>query len=126
MILTRENIHQAGNCGGFNSAQLTLLGAENSKHGWLRKLVGKEISDDDYQKLIELRGATKQKQIEIVPERKSFFISSARKPDGTELARKKLLNDIRSQVKNMLLSLKAGEGLSAQDHARRILEILKS
>lgn len=118
MILTSENIHAAGTNGiGFNSAQLTLLGATDNDKGWLRKLVGKEISDDDYQKLLSLKGAKKQAQIAIVPNRRKFFVQKPKK--GTDF-------QLKQQFHHVLASIKAGQLISAQDAARKILEIVES
>jgi hypothetical protein len=118
MILTNENIHAAASeRGGFNSAQLTILGANNSDRGWLQKLIGKEISDEDYQKLLLLKGAKKQMQIAIVPNRRKFFVQKPKK--GTDF-------ELKQQFHHVLASIKAGELISAQDAARKILEIVES
>lgn len=68
MILTSENIHAVatGKC-GFNAAQLTVLGVPVMEKGWLRKLVGKEISEEQYQLLRKLSGADRRERDRLVP-----------------------------------------------------------
>ena len=117
MKLTRENINALSNSGGFNSAQLTILGATDKRKGWLSKLIGKEISDDDYRKLLDLKGAKKQQQLEIVPQRRHFSNSKKVEKNLSILA-------IKQQFQRLILCVKAGENIAAQDHALRIVELL--
>ncbi len=64
MILTRQNIHAALNCGSPNSSQMNLLGVPYPlPAGWLRKLVGQEISDEAYAKLMSLKKPLKSKLV---------------------------------------------------------------
>jgi len=44
---------------------------------------------------------------------------------GKTVAAQKLINDCSNQFKNLLLSIRAGEMVSAQDHAQQILSLLK-
>ena len=118
MKLTRENINSLSNFGGFNSAQLTLLGASDKRKGWLSKLIGNEVSDDDWQKLIELKGAKKQAQLEIVPERRQFSNTEKKPENPTVLA-------VKQQFDRLVQCLEAGENVAAQDHAKRIVELLQ-
>lgn len=116
MTLTRENINSLSNFGGFNSAQLTLLGATDKRRGWLGKLIGKEVSDDDWKKLNDLKGAKKQLQLEIVPQRRHFSNSDKGEESPAILAAKQ-------QFDRLVSCLEAGENIAAQDHARRIVEL---
>jgi hypothetical protein len=58
MIITKKNLMALFNCGAPNSAQLTLLGLPPYplKKGWMKKAIGKEISDDLYRTLMSLKG----------------------------------------------------------------------
>lgn len=53
MKLTRELIHSVATSHvGFNRFQLSILGVQwPPKKGWLSNLVGKEISDSDFDRL---------------------------------------------------------------------------
>lgn len=57
MKLTREILHSAGTSGiGYNREQLRLLGVPwPPRHGWLSNLVGKDIPDDTWSKVMELK-----------------------------------------------------------------------
>jgi uncharacterized protein (DUF433 family) len=56
MQLTKKNIHAALNWGSPNSKQMEILGLKSPlPHGWLKDLIGKEMSDADYEKLCALR-----------------------------------------------------------------------
>ena len=60
MRLTREILHSAAP-GGFNHEQIRLLGVPiPEKKGWLLTLVGKEISDDTWAKVVRLNGVGKK------------------------------------------------------------------
>lgn len=62
MKLTRANIHAVLNNGAVNAKQLKLLGiAWPPQKGWLSQLIGKEISQADYDKLGQLRRNRKGK-----------------------------------------------------------------
>jgi hypothetical protein len=64
MILTREIIHEAGNgvsSSGFNRQQLQLLGiAWPPQRGWLRELIGTEIDEAKWAKVVQLRGINRK------------------------------------------------------------------
>ena len=55
--LTHENLHALGTNGqGFNKKQLHMLGISwPPKGGWLKKLIGTEITDIQYQTILSLR-----------------------------------------------------------------------
>ncbi len=59
MILTSNNLHAGGRSGvGFNRKQLEVLGVEwPPKKGWLRALVGTEISEEQYAEFLSHRKA---------------------------------------------------------------------
>ena len=65
MILTRELIMAAGlkNDGGtaFNNAQIKMFGGEiPATQGWIDRLIGKSIPEEDYAKACALRGVRKK------------------------------------------------------------------
>jgi len=63
MKLTYSIIHSAGSSGGdgFNYAQLKLLGVElPPKKGWLSNLIGKEVPDDIWIKVMALKGVRRK------------------------------------------------------------------
>ena len=65
MTLTHENLHAIATSGkGFTNHQLDILGvARPPKKGWVQKLIGTETTDDEYAKLLSLKGIRqKQKQ----------------------------------------------------------------
>ena len=48
--------------GGWSLTQLNLLGVKGQPvHGWIQSLVGREISVDDYAKVIALSGVKKKR-----------------------------------------------------------------
>lgn len=57
MKLTHDNLHALGTNGqGFNKKQLHMLGVSwPPKGGWLKKLIGTEITDIQYQTILSLR-----------------------------------------------------------------------
>lgn len=64
MNLTREILHSAGtsNC-GFNREQLYLLGVDwPPVKGWLSGLVGREVSDETWQMVLQLKSIRNRKQ----------------------------------------------------------------
>ena len=63
MQLTSENLHAAASAGsGFNYDQLNVLGVVcPPRRGWLQKLIGTHISDDDYAKVLSLKSAKQKK-----------------------------------------------------------------
>jgi Mor family transcriptional regulator len=70
MKLTHQLLHSAGTYSGsgFNKHQLELLGvAWPPPRGWLKKLVGTEIPDDEWEKVVALKGVRdKSKRDKIV------------------------------------------------------------
>jgi hypothetical protein len=72
ILLTHENLHkgQTGN-GGFNYAQLAALGvATPPRKGWLRRLIGTQVSAESYELFLSLKGATqcvKKRDSELSP-----------------------------------------------------------
>ena len=59
ITLTYDMLHKAGTTGysGWNSHQLALLGVgKKPKRGWLKRLVGRKISESTWNEVIELRG----------------------------------------------------------------------
>ncbi len=64
MKLSSETLHFLGTGGcGWNKPQLEILGIKwPPRNGWLKDLVGREIAEEDYQKLLELRGAKRNKR----------------------------------------------------------------
>ena len=63
MQLTYENLHAAASAGsGFNYDQLDILGVVcPPRRGWLQKLIGTHISDEDFAKFLALKGAKQKK-----------------------------------------------------------------
>ena len=57
--LTDKNLHALGTNGkGFNKKQLHILGISwPPKGGWLKQLIGTEITNEQYQTLLSLRNA---------------------------------------------------------------------
>lgn len=72
MKLTREFIDQGKSArGGWNRKQLALLGIPwPPPRGWPKKLEGKELSDEDAAKFLELTGKTKATTRVLSPHRK--------------------------------------------------------
>jgi hypothetical protein len=62
MKLTREIIHGAGTLGmGFNRHQLGLLGVKwPPKKGWLSGLIGTEIPDETWEKVMRLKSVRRK------------------------------------------------------------------
>ncbi len=58
MTITHETAHALFNMGSPNSAQLHLLGLPPYplQKGWMKDLVGREVPDDLYQKVLALKG----------------------------------------------------------------------
>ena len=58
MTLTHENLHAVATSGkGFNKAQLQLLlGTSFPKRGWLKRLIGTDITDELYAEVLALKG----------------------------------------------------------------------
>ena len=69
MKLTHDNIHAVATARkGFTKEQLAIFGiAWPPKKGWPKRLIGTEISDSDYARLMELKGS-KSKTTQIHPE----------------------------------------------------------
>jgi ribonuclease HI len=66
MKLTQEKIMAALNCGAINSRQLAVVGMTwPPRSGWMRRLVGMEISEETYETFRALR---KQKRETTAPE----------------------------------------------------------
>jgi len=63
--LTDENLHALGTNGkGFNKKQLSVLGISwPPKGGWLKKLIGTEITNIQYQTILSLRNAKQNEYI---------------------------------------------------------------
>jgi ribonuclease HI len=69
MKLTIDKLIAGLNCGAINARQLAVLGMKwPPRRGWMRNLIGKEISEDKYKRFLALR---KQKRettaLELVP-----------------------------------------------------------
>lgn len=64
ITLSHRCLHEAAsNNGGWNKAQLALLGIEwPPVQGWLRSLVGKEVSDQTWGQVMALRGVKPKEQ----------------------------------------------------------------
>ena len=64
MKLTREILHSAGTNGiGFNRQQLILLGVQwPPVKGWLTRLIGREISDETWQKVLAFKDKKARRQ----------------------------------------------------------------
>lgn len=56
MTLTLKTLHALFNEGAPNSAQLHLLGVKKARRGWLKQMVGREITDDLYQQVLSIKG----------------------------------------------------------------------
>ncbi len=64
MILTRQNIHAALNWGSPNAKQCELLGLTVPlPSGWLSKLVGSEMGEEQYARLIALKKPLKPRNV---------------------------------------------------------------
>lgn len=69
MILTEQLLKTICNGGGYNSAQLNILGQPSTaKRGWKEQVIGRQISEDDFALLLQLKGAKPPKQREIYPQ----------------------------------------------------------
>ena len=69
MTITNELLNSICNSGGFNSAQLNILGQVSTpKAGWKESVIGREISEDDLILLIRLKGAKPKEQRRIYPQ----------------------------------------------------------
>lgn len=73
MKLTREILHTAAtNYAGWNKQQTDLLGVPwPPKKGWLSALIGKEVSEETWQKVIAVRGLKKWKRKELLKSMKT-------------------------------------------------------
>lgn len=70
IVLTRENLHALGTNGaGFNNAQLEILGVLiPPRKGWLSRLIGRELPEATYYKVLSLKAATAPKvEPELTP-----------------------------------------------------------
>ena len=111
MILTRKTIHALFNCGCPNAPQAAILGiAHPLPAGWIGRLIGRTIPDETYAKLMEIKG----------PRPKGVSTEDWRAGRITPAVQPKAL---RAQFRRLLLCLRAGEQLSAQDHAREIVRL---
>ena len=110
MILTHQNIHALFNCGCPNSPQMAILGVPYPlPSGWIRRLIGRTVPDETYAKLMELKG----------PRPKGMPTKDWR-AGNTKPAPSFDRKALRDQFKRLLLCLRAGENIAAQDHAREI------
>ena len=58
MILTKELIHAGMSTnGGWNTLQVIILGESMRYKGWLGRLLGKNVPDEDYYKFLEFKDA---------------------------------------------------------------------
>ena len=111
MILTRKTIHALFNCGCPNAPQAAIFGiAHPLPAGWIGRLIGRTIPDETYAKLMEIKG----------PRPKGVSTEDWRAGKITPAVQPKAL---RAQFRRLLLCLRAGEHLSAQDHAREIVRL---
>ena len=111
MILTQKTIHALFNCGCPNAPQAAILGiAHPLPAGWIGRLIGRTIPDETYAKLMEIKG----------PRPKGVSTEDWRAGRITPAVQPKAL---RAQFRRLLLCLRAGEQLSAQDHAREIVRL---
>jgi len=69
MTLNHINLHAVATKGcGFTSEQMSILGLKKKpKRGWLRRLIGTELPDEDYARLLALKGS-KSKSAKNEPE----------------------------------------------------------
>jgi len=67
MKLTREMIQSGASiAGGWNRAQLTVLGVSwPPKKGWAKALAGTEISEDAYAQFLKLKKSENDQQIKF-------------------------------------------------------------
>lgn len=108
MILTSQNIHAFGTAGcGFNAKQLQILGVTEKKKGWLTRLIGKEISEEDYRRLMDLRNSHHRK--EPIPN-----------PDHV------LRREVRAIFKGLLTALKANNKAKAAFEAQLIFNKIQN
>lgn len=67
MKLTSEMLHSAAsNYAGWNKHQLALLGISKPEKGWLTKLVGTEIDENTWRKVMVIRGIKSKAQRENI------------------------------------------------------------
>lgn len=68
MKITEQNIHSVGTNGiGFNFHQLYVLGVKwPPSKGWIRELVGKEISDYAWELVVKLKDKGRNERREIL------------------------------------------------------------
>lgn len=56
VTLTSDMLHSAGTGGmGWNHKQLQALGVKNKAKGWLKRLVGTEVTQDQWRKFVSLK-----------------------------------------------------------------------
>lgn len=119
VTLTWEGLHALGTNGcGFNSHQLALLGVKEKKSGWLRKLVGTQISRATYDELTKLTGLTREKRRDLgYAKIKISEPNSPPRRDPMRAAKKR----VNQQYRHLRTCMDAGELIAAEDHAQAIL-----
>lgn len=121
MKLTYQNVHALFNLGCPNTPQRISLGLEYPlKSGWIRKLIGREIEQAEYDRLMALKGR-RPKGVQASEWAKGS-IAPAEKPPRNDA--KALRSKCREQFSRLIECLRADEILAAQDHAQAIVEML--
>lgn len=101
MILTYQKLQKITMCGTINSFQAEVLGIPFPRQrGWMTKLVGKEISSEDYLKLYNLKGYTKDKRKnkQINPSEKMRYLMSKMSIED-QIKAMELLGEIKYIIK---------------------------
>ena len=123
MTLTHQNLHDLGNKGGngFNRGQLHALGiAWPPKDGWLRRLIGTEISKERYALALEMKGMKPAQQKATLGDEYPNPAEKTRQAPPASGDTK-----IFAEIERLAASLRAGERYSALDHAENIVRILR-
>lgn len=74
MKLTLENINELkSERGGFKTAVVNLLQSPDTHPGWIRRLIGREIPDSDYELAKTLKNAGGKQQRKVLPQMKRVW-----------------------------------------------------
>jgi hypothetical protein len=67
MKITKAMLHAVSNFGAFKYSQLSILGVPiPPRHGWMNDVVGREIPDEDWRKVEQLREVKSKHDIKAV------------------------------------------------------------
>ena len=89
IILTKALIDEGISYnGGFNYEQIHLLGANQKQKGWKRKLVGRSVSVEIYEKFLSLKNSHLKKSKTEIQERKNS--RQEKRKETVDIIRRKL------------------------------------